>query len=50
MGLLKPKVIMISSYLGRMCVPAVKGVVVVDNRIYGEAGLLFLRKKEEAEK
>ena len=43
--LLKPSGIMIVSYSGRMCVPTVEGVVVVDNRKYGEAELTFLRKK-----
>jgi len=49
-GLLKPNGIMILSKSGRMCVPTVEGVVVVDNRIYGEAELLFLQKRKEAPK
>jgi len=49
-GLLKPNGIMVLSYPGSMCVPTVTGVVVVDNRKYGEAGLAFFRKKKEAAK
>jgi 16S rRNA (guanine966-N2)-methyltransferase len=35
--------LMILSYSGRLCVPTVNGVVVVDNRKYGDAGLAIFR-------
>jgi 16S rRNA (guanine966-N2)-methyltransferase len=44
-GLLKANGLMILSYPGRGDVPAVNGVVVVDNRSYGTAALTFYRKK-----
>jgi 16S rRNA (guanine966-N2)-methyltransferase len=44
-GLLKPNGLMVLSYPGRGEVPAVYGVVVVDNRSYGTAALTFYRKK-----
>ncbi len=40
---LKPKGLMILSYPGRERVPTVNGVVVVDNRSYGDAALAFYR-------
>lgn len=40
---LKPKGLMILSYPGRESVPTVNGVVVVDNRSYGDAALAFYR-------
>ena len=44
-GLLKPGGLMILSYQGRGEVPSIMGVVVVDNRSYGNAALAFYRKK-----
>lgn len=44
-GLLKPNGLMILSYPGRCELPTVNGVVVVDNRSYGNAALAFYRKK-----
>jgi len=44
-GLLKPNGLMILSYPGRGEVPSIMGVVVVDNRSYGNAALTFYRKK-----
>jgi 16S rRNA (guanine966-N2)-methyltransferase len=35
--------LMILSYTGRLCAPTVNGVVVVDNRKYGEAALAVFR-------
>jgi 16S rRNA G966 N2-methylase RsmD len=35
--------LMILSYSGRLCAPTVNGVVVVDNRRYGEAELAVFR-------
>jgi 16S rRNA (guanine966-N2)-methyltransferase len=43
--LLSPNGIMILSYPGRGEVPPEIGIVVVDNRSYGTAGLAFYRKK-----
>jgi len=44
-GLLKPNGLMILSYPGRGEAPSIMGVVVVDNRSYGNAALTFYRKK-----
>ncbi len=44
-GLLKPKGLMVLSYPGKGEVPAETGVVVVDNRSYGNAALAFYRKE-----
>lgn len=44
-GLLRPNGLMVLSYLGRSEVPTVNGVVVVDNRSYGNAALAFYRKR-----
>ena len=44
-GLLKPNGIMILSYPGKGEVPSIMGVVVVDNRSYGNAALAFYRKE-----
>ena len=43
---LKPKGLMILSYPGRESVPTVNGVVVVDNRLYGDAALAFYRLED----
>ena len=43
--LLSPIGLMILSYPGRGEVPTVDGIVVVDNRSYGNAALAFYRKK-----
>ena len=40
---LKPKGLMVLSYPGRESAPTVNGVVVVDNRSYGNAALAFYR-------
>lgn len=40
---LKPNGLMVLSYSGRESVPTVNGVVVVDNRSYGDAALAFYR-------
>ena len=40
---LKPNGLMVLSYPGRESVPTVNGVVVVDNRSYGDAALAFYR-------
>lgn len=40
---LKPKGLMILSHSGRESAPTVNGVVVVDNRSYGDAALAFYR-------
>jgi len=45
-GLLKPNGLMILSYPGRCELPTVNGVVVVDNRSYGNAALAFYRQKQ----
>jgi 16S rRNA (guanine966-N2)-methyltransferase len=42
-SLVKPNGLMILSYPGRLRVPTVNGVVVVDNRRYGEAALAVFR-------
>jgi 16S rRNA (guanine966-N2)-methyltransferase len=42
-GYLKLNGLMILSYSAGLCVPTVNGVVVVDNRSYGEAALAILR-------
>ena len=42
---LKPKGLMILSHPGRESAPTVNGVVVVDNRSYGDAALAFYRKE-----
>jgi len=39
----KSKGLMVLSYPGRLCVPTVNGVVVVDNREYGEAAFAVFR-------
>ena len=44
--LLKPNGLMVLSYLGRGEVPTELGVVVVDNRSYGDAVLSFYRKED----
>lgn len=49
-GLLKPNGLMILSYPGRGEVPSIMGVVVVDNRSYGNAGLTLYRKKIATER
>lgn len=43
---LKPKGLMILSLPGRESAPTVNGVVVVDNRSYGDAALAFYRHSE----
>lgn len=43
---LKPKGLMILSHPGRESVPTVNGVVVVDNRSYGDAALAFYRPSD----
>ena len=40
---LQPNGLLVVSYLGRESVPTVNGVVVVDNRSYGDAALAFYR-------
>jgi 16S rRNA (guanine966-N2)-methyltransferase len=42
-NVVKNKGLMILSYSGRLCAPTVNGVVVVDNRRYGEAALAVFR-------
>lgn len=44
-GLLKPNGLMVLSYPGRGEAPTELGVVVVDNRSYGDAALAFYRRK-----
>lgn len=44
--LLKPNGLMVLSYPGRGEVPTELGVVVVDNRSYGDAALAFYRKED----
>lgn len=44
---LKPAGLMVLSHSGREPAPAVNGVVVVDNRSYGDAALAFYRKEKE---
>lgn len=46
---LKPKGLMILSHPGRESAPTVNGVVVVDNRSYGDAALAFYQLAEAAE-
>ena len=41
---LKPKGLMVLSHVGRDLAPTVNGVVVVDNRNYGDAALAFFRQ------
>jgi 16S rRNA (guanine966-N2)-methyltransferase len=43
--LLKPNGLMVLSYLSRSEVPSGLGVVVVDNRSYGNAGIAFYRRE-----
>lgn len=45
-GLLKPGGIMILSHTGKGEVPILSGIVVVDNRSYGNAYLTFFRREE----
>ena len=45
---LNPKGLMILSHPGRESAPTVNGVVVVDNRSYGDAALAFYRLDETA--
>jgi 16S rRNA (guanine966-N2)-methyltransferase len=47
-ALLKPNGLMVLSYPGRGEMPTETGVVVVDNRSYGNAALAFYRKEEGA--
>ncbi len=44
---LKPQGLMVLSQPGRESVPTVNGVVVVDNRSYGDAALAFYRPEEQ---
>ncbi len=46
MGLLKPGALMVLSHPGRDECPTRPGVVVVDNRSYGDATLTFFRREE----
>ncbi len=46
MGLLKPGALMVLSHPGRHESPTKTGVVVVDNRSYGDAALTFYRLEE----
>ena len=46
LGLLKPSALMVLSHPGRDECPTRPGVVVVDNRSYGDATLTFFRKEE----
>lgn len=45
-GLLKPNGLMVLSYPSRSEVPTKLGVVVVDNRSYGNASLIFCRRED----
>ena len=45
-GLLKPGALMVLSHIGRSEVPSQTGIVVVDNRSYGNAHLTFYRRAE----
>lgn len=45
---LKPNGLMVLSYPGRGSAPTVNGVVVVDNRLYGDAALAFYRPKQSS--
>lgn len=47
-GYLNEKGLMILSHPGRESAPTVNGVVVVDNRSYGDAALAFYRQAEHA--
>ena len=47
-ALLKPNGLMVLSYSGKGERPTETGVVVVDNRSYGNAALAFYRKEEDA--
>lgn len=47
LDLLKPNGLMVLSYPGRGEAPTANGVVVVDNRSYGTAALVFYRKKRD---
>jgi 16S rRNA (guanine966-N2)-methyltransferase len=47
-GLLKPGGLMVLSHPGRGEIPTKTGVVVVDNRSYGNAYLTFYRREEDA--
>jgi 16S rRNA (guanine966-N2)-methyltransferase len=47
-GLLKPEGIMVLSHPGRGEIPTKTGVVVVDNRSYGNAYLTFYRRDRDA--
>ena len=47
-ALLKPNGLMVLSYPGKGERPTETGVVVVDNRSYGNAALAFYRKEEDA--
>ncbi|MDB5183698.1 MAG: putative Methyltransferase [Candidatus Saccharibacteria bacterium] len=49
MGLLKPGALMVLSRPGRSESPTVPGVVVVDNRGYGDAVLTYFRLDDKAE-
>lgn len=42
-NIVKPKGLVVLSYSGRLCVPTVNGVVVVDDHSYGEAALAVFR-------
>ena len=46
MGLLKPSALMVLSHPGRSESPTKPGVVVVDNRSYGDAVLTFYRRED----
>ena len=48
MGLLKPGALMVLSQPGRDEYPTRPGVVVVDNRSYGDATLVFFRLEDDA--
>ena len=48
MGLLKPSALMVLSHPGKGEVPSKTGVVVVDNRSYGNLNLTFYRRKDVA--
>jgi len=47
MGLLKPGALMVLSHPGRSESPTRSGIVVVDNRSYGDASLTYFRLEEE---
>lgn len=48
LGLLKPGALMVLSHPGKGEVPSKTGVVVVDNRSYGNLNLAFYRRKDVA--